>query len=204
MAHQYRYPPLPASQQPKEYEPFAQELENMTSKTFGGNGSISSGSPMTYRDDNGGLIGPFPVVTASKEVGAALMDVYKKFSSLGSIPNDAKEVAILVTGAKFDCAYEQYAHHHIALKQAGLSEEQTQAIRRREKPQGLSQAAGVTYECAKHLVEIPGPLPQKMYDEWVKVLGSKDNVLLCIHYVGIYSYLSILMNAADVPIPETD
>ena len=174
----------------------------MATKNFGGNGSIASGSQMTYRDANGGLIGPFPIITASKEVGEALMTAFKKFATLESIPNDAKEVAILTTGAKFDCAYEQYAHHHIALKQAGLSEEQIQAIRRKEKAKGLSEAAAVTYDCSRYLVETPGPLPQKLYDEWVKALGSKESVLLCIHYVGIYSYMSILMNAADAPIPE--
>ncbi|KAK4631237.1 hypothetical protein CLAFUW4_03001 [Fulvia fulva] len=202
MTHQYRYPPIPVSQQSGEYKPYAEQLETMAPKSFGGDGSISSGSAMTYRDANSGLIGPFPTIIASKEVGAAIMNVYKNFSTLEGIPNDVKEVAILTTGAKFDCAYEQYTHRLIAVKQAGLSEEQVQAIGRKQKPNGLSEAANVTYDCTKHLVDTPGPLPQSLYDQWVKVLGSKERVLLCIHYVGIYSYMSILMNAANAPVPE--
>lgn len=70
-----------------------------------------------------------------------------------------------------------------------------------KKPEGLSPAAATVYDASNHLVNKPGPLPQALYDTCVKELG-KEATLTMTHYVAMYCYMCVLMNAMDVPLPE--
>ncbi|KAF2159640.1 hypothetical protein M409DRAFT_29959 [Zasmidium cellare ATCC 36951] len=190
------YPPTPASQWPEEYKPYAEWVEERVAPTLGPNGQI-----LTYQNANGGLEGPFPVIVASKDVGQLITEAISKFGSLGDIPKDAKEVAILTVGAKFDAKFEQYAHYNIATKTAGLTHDQCVAMKAGKKPEGLSPAAAATYDASYHLVNKQGPLPQDLYDACVKELG-KEVTLLMTHYVAMYCYMCVLMNAMRVPLPD--
>lgn len=87
------YPPTPASQWPEEYKPYAEWTEEKVAPALGPNGQT-----LTYVNANGGLEGPFPVLIASKEVGQTISSAVEKFRTLGEIPKDAKEVAILTVG----------------------------------------------------------------------------------------------------------
>ncbi|CAK4032645.1 Hypothetical predicted protein [Lecanosticta acicola] len=198
MADQYypRFPPTLASQHPPETQSYAQRAEDNVFKAFGENGSL-----ITYQHPNGGLIGPFPIIIASKEIGESVLAAPQTLAKLSTIPDDAKEVAILVVGAKFDCAYEQYAHRNIATKKSLLTEQQCADIRAQRKPEGLSEAASVTYDAAFHLANQKGPLPTGVFKEWVKALGSKESMLVMTHYIGIYCHVCVLMNMADTPLP---
>ena len=191
-----RFPPTPVSQHPPPTKAFAEEADSKIGNTFGENGSI-----ITYRHENGGLIGPFPILIASKEAGQAFGNVIQSLGHLEEIPADAKEVAILTVGAKFNCAFEQYAHLNIATKKAGLTVDQCKATREGRKPEGLSKMAEVTYEAAHYLVNRSGPLPKDLFDKWVATMGSTGKVLHLTHYVGLYSHVCVLMNMADTPLP---
>lgn len=195
---QYRYPPTPTSALSDDLKPIGEYADNLVAKSFGENGST-----FTFALPNGALIGPFPVLIASKEIATHLWNALRSFSSLQSIPADAKEVAILVTGARFDAKFEQYAHRHIAIKTAGLTEEQCSKIGKSQKPEGLSEAASVAYDASFYLANERGPLPQNLYDRAVGILG-KEGLLQMTHYVGMYCYMCVLMNLAHAPVPSGD
>lgn len=88
-----RYPPTATSNWPGEYKPYAEWIDKEVTPALGANGEV-----LTYRQADGGLCGPFPVLIASKEVGKKVSEAARNFSTLASIPSDAKEVAILTTG----------------------------------------------------------------------------------------------------------
>ena len=89
----------------------------------------------------------------------------------------------------------------IATKVAGLTHEQCAATKAGKKPEGLSSAAAASYDASYHLANKPGPLPKDLYDRCVQELG-KEGTLLLTHYVAMYCYMCVLMNAMDVPLPE--
>lgn len=89
------YPPTPASQWSDEYRPHAEWVEERVAPVLGPNGQT-----FTYLNANGGLEGPFPVLIASKDVGQGISLALEKFRTLGDIPKDAKEVAILTVGCE--------------------------------------------------------------------------------------------------------
>lgn len=192
-----RFPPTPTAQLPQEYQEYSAPLNTICKRLFGENGST-----IIYKDQNGGLGGPFPILIASKEIGrdvnALLNTSFKKFPPLSL---EVKEVVILSAAGHHQAAYEMYAHGEIAKKRVGLSEEQIGAVCEGRKPEGLSEAAGVAFELAQYLVRVPGALPDELYMRAVEVLG-KESMLLVVHYVAIYSWFCMLMNVADVPKPE--
>jgi len=126
-------------------------------------------------------------------------------AALGDIPNlpsEAREVAILATGAHFGAAYEIYAHERVAVKTTDLSQAQVNEIKAGRKPEGLSAGANVAYDMAKALLHGREGLDGAMWERAVKELGGKDGAQAIAQYVGVYAYTCILLNACDVPVPE--
>ena len=63
----------------------------------------------TTRDD-GALLGPWGVFLHEPAVGQAHYDQIAAVTALKRLPEPAKQVAILVVGARYRAAYELYAH----------------------------------------------------------------------------------------------
>lgn len=191
-----RFPPIPHDQQPDDTKPYSQYFEDGLEDIFGPSGHL-----MKYRDENNAIIGPWPIIIASKQVGRQYMNIFDKLSTLGQIPEDAREVAILTVGARFEADYERYAHKLHGMKLAGLSQEQVDLLAIGKRPEGLSKAADLAYDASNHLANVPGPLPQHLFDACESTFG-RDGTLLLIHYTALYCYLCVLLNAGDVLLPK--
>ncbi len=63
----------------------------------------------TARED-GALLGPWGVFLHEPAVGQAHYDLIGAITAMKRLPPSAKQVAILVVGARFKAAYELYAH----------------------------------------------------------------------------------------------
>jgi 4-carboxymuconolactone decarboxylase len=61
--------------------------------------------------DNGALLGPWNPWLHEPKFGKPIWELTKALSFSPSLPKPVREVAILVTGAKFRSAYEIYAHY---------------------------------------------------------------------------------------------
>ncbi|KAI5368316.1 hypothetical protein Slin14017_G033520 [Septoria linicola] len=191
-----RFPPVPHDQQPDDTKPYSQYFEDGIEELFGPSGQL-----MKYRDENNAIIGPWPIIIASKQVGRQLMSIFEHLPSLGKIPEDVKEIAILIVGARFEADYERYGHKLHGMKRAGLTQEQVDLLAVGKRPAGLSEAANLAYDATHHLAYIPGPLPQHLFDACERSFG-RDGTLLLVHYTALYCYMCVLMNAADVPLPK--
>lgn len=82
-----------------------------------------------------------------------------------------------------------------------ISQEQADTIKKGEKPEGLDEASEVAYDVASELVNKTGPLSEGLYGRARSVLGE-EGCLALIHFVGFYCYVSVFLNACDVPVPE--
>jgi hypothetical protein len=70
--------------------------------------------------DNGALMGPWNPWLHEPRIGKAIWELTKAMSMEATLPDGPRQVAILVTGAHFDAAYELYAHIAVA-KRDGMT-----------------------------------------------------------------------------------
>src|ERR1700709_689381 len=63
---------------------------------------------------DGALVGPFAPMLHFPQFGQPAWSYTKALIENSKLPKAAHEVAILVTGARFNSRYELYAHEHVA------------------------------------------------------------------------------------------
>ena len=189
-----RLPPKPREQLDPEQQEMHDLYAKATHTVFG-----AAGANFVFEEADGAFNGPLPFFAHLPSAGRAL---FAQMSAIGKlpIPKDAREVAILTTGAHFKAGYETYSHIPQAVG-AGLSQQQAEALAVGKRPDGLTDEGNAAYDLADYLCGTPGPLPQDIWDQAVKVLG-KDTVVGLLHYIGFYAYTSIGLNAVDAAVPE--
>jgi 4-carboxymuconolactone decarboxylase len=153
----------------------------------------------TAINEAGQLIGPWNPWLQFPKFGGPVWELVKALSIAPGLPRPIREVAILVTGAKFDSAYELYAHV-LAAELRGLPDEKISTIVAGQRPADLTEEEGVAYDVASNLVS-GGVLPALTYKRAVSLFG-KDGTAELIYLVGLYCAVSVTLNGFDVPLPE--
>lgn len=151
--------------------------------------------------EDGALMGPWNPWIHEPVIGKAIWDLTKALSMEASLPENARQVAILVTGCHFCAAYEIYAHVAIAEKE-GMSAERLSTLHAKVKPNDLSAEESVAYDVA-HALVTGGTLPRPTYDLAVATFGQHGTNEL-IYLVGFYCLVSMTLNGFNVPVPERD
>jgi alkylhydroperoxidase family enzyme len=151
--------------------------------------------------DGGELIGPWNPWLHFPKFGKPVWELVKALSTSPSLPRPVREVAILVTGAKFKSAYEIYAHVLVA-ELRGIADEKIATIVAGQRPVDLTREEAVAYDIASALVS-GGVLPQLTYQQAVALFGEGGTAEL-ISLVGLYCMVSVTLNGYDVPLPELD
>jgi alkylhydroperoxidase family enzyme len=149
----------------------------------------------------GALVGPWNPWLHSPKLGKAVWDLTKALAMGATLPPKVREIAILVTGAHFDSAYEIYAHVAIAEKQ-GMDETRLATLVSGSRPSDLTAEEGVAYDVTFSLVN-GGVLPEPIYRLAVKTFGQ-DGASELIFLVGFYCMVSTTLNGFNVPVPERE
>lgn len=149
--------------------------------------------------DDGTLLGPWNPMLHYQPMGKAMWEMIKSISFSATLPKPVREVAILVTGAKFDAAYELYAHVRVA-DMVGLSDDKIATIAAGERPSDLTREEAVAYDTAAALMS-GATLPEPTYKMAVSTFGE-NGAAEFIYLVGVYALVSVTLNGFDVPIPE--
>jgi len=149
--------------------------------------------------DDGALMGPWNPMIHTPAIGGPVWDLIKSISFNAKLPKPVREVAILVTGASFDAAYELYAHVRVA-DLVGLSDEKIATIAAGQRPNDLTKEEGVAYDVAAAL-NGGGTLPEPTYNEAVSTFGQEQTNEL-IYLISVYSCVSVILNGFDVVVPE--
>ena len=153
----------------------------------------------TARDD-GDLLGPWGVFLHEPSVGQAHYDQIAAVTALKRLPEPAKQVAILVVGARYRAAYELYAHAATAASE-GMDAAKVASIAAGERPTDLSLDEAIAYDMASALLAggvLPGATYRAARDRFGQ--GGLNELVL---WVGMYAQVSITLNAFDVRSEES-
>ncbi len=152
----------------------------------------------TMRDD-GALLGPWGIFLHEPEVGQAHYDQIAAVTAMKRLPEVAKQVAILVIGARYRAAYELYAHAATALE-GGMDAGKVATIGAGERPADLSAEEAAAYDVASAL-GAGGVLSGATYRAALDLFGQGGLNELVL-WIGMYAQVSITLNAFDVPSEE--
>jgi alkylhydroperoxidase family enzyme len=150
---------------------------------------------------DGALVGPFPPMLRFPQFGTSAWQYTKALIEHATLPKPVREVAILVTGARFNSRYELYAHEHVA-ESAGLSAAKISAIAAGQRPADLSPDEAAAYDVAAALgggMQLPGSTYKAAMDKFGEA-GTGELVYL----IGCYAIVSILLNAFDMSVPGSE
>ena len=160
------------------------------------------GDRFRWKDESGALIGPLSPLLYHPRLARLYLQFASELGRLSALPEHAREVAILATGSVFDSRYELYAHERLAAAK-GVSEAQIESVKVGKKPTGenaLDEHCELAFDVALELTEKRGVLGQESWERATRAFG-REGVLVLIHYVALYSYTCILLNAVDEPVP---
>jgi len=124
-----------------EQRPVYEDMRTGIEKNFQGFSTIAKG---------GALMGPWNPWLHEPKFGKPIWELTKALSFSPSLPKPVREVAILVTGAKFRAAYEIYAHVMLA-ERRGLSDEKLATIVAGQRPNDLARDEAIAYDVASAL-----------------------------------------------------
>ena len=147
----------------------------------------------------GGVRGPFDALLRSPELADRLQKVgaYVRFES--SLPAPLSELAILVTARHWGAQYEWWAHRRLAEK-AGLAPAIADAIAEGRRPGALQADEAAVYDFCRELHETKN-VSDAAWNVALARFGERG-VIDLIGTCGYYGAVSMVLNAARVPLPE--
>jgi 4-carboxymuconolactone decarboxylase len=187
-----RLPLIAPAELSPEQRPVYEDMRAGIEKNFQGFKTIAG---------NGALMGPWNPWLHEPKFGKPIWDLTLALSVSPSLPRNAREVAIIVTGTTFHSAYELYAHV-IAAERRGLSDDKLAVIAAGHRPTDLTREEAAAYDVASALLN-HGTLPEIVYRRAVDEFGQHGAAEL-IYLVGLYCLVSVTLNGFNVPVPESE
>lgn len=164
-------------------------------------GIASNFNAFKVEREDGALMGPWNPWLHEPAIGKAIWDLTLAMTANATLPDSIRQVVILVVGARFDAAYEIYAHIAVAEKE-GMTPERLATLVADLKPADLSKEESVAFDLAYALVR-GGTLPEPIYRLAVQTFGQHGTNEM-IYLVGLYSLVSTTLNGFNVPVPERE
>jgi 4-carboxymuconolactone decarboxylase len=165
------------------------------------NGIASNFNAFKVEREDGALIGPWNPWLHEPAIGKAIWELTLAMTANATLRDNIRQIAILVVGARFDAAYEIYAHIAVAEREA-MKSKRLATLVADLKPNDLAPDESVAYDLAYKLVR-GGTLPEPIYRLAVDTFGQRGTNEL-IYLVGLYSLISTTLNGFNVPVPERE
>ena len=151
--------------------------------------------------EDGALMGPWNPWLHEPAIGKAIWDLTLAMTAGATLNDDVRQIAILAVGARFGSAYEIYAHIAVA-EHEGMKPERLATLVADLKPADLSPQESIAFDVAYALAR-GGVLPEPLYRLAVDTFGQHGANEL-FYLVGLYSLVSVTLNAFNVPVPERE
>jgi 4-carboxymuconolactone decarboxylase len=110
---------------------------------------------------DGALMGPWNPRLHEPGIGKAIWDLTLAMTANATLTDNIRQIVILVVGARFDAAYEIYAHVAVAERE-GMRPNRLATLVADLKPTDLSEDESVAFDVAYNLVR-GGTLPEPLY-----------------------------------------
>jgi alkylhydroperoxidase family enzyme len=192
MDHAMRLPAIAPQDLSTEQKPL---YENMRA------GIAGNFNAFKVEREDGALLGPWNPWLHEPVIGKAIWDLTLAMTAQASLPDNVRQIAILAVGARFDAAYEIYAHIAVAERE-GMPQRRLATLVADLKPDDLSPEESVAFDVAYALVR-GSVLPEPLYALAVQTFGQHGANEL-FYLVGLYSLVSVTLNAFNVPVPERE
>src|SRR5271154_862205 len=111
--------------------------------------------------DDGALMGPWNPWLHEPGIGKAIWDLTLAMTANATLADNVRQIVILVVGARFDAAYEIYAHIAVAEKE-GMKRERLAPLVADLKPTDLTLDENIAFGIAGALIRV-GTLPEPLY-----------------------------------------
>jgi 4-carboxymuconolactone decarboxylase len=146
-----------------------------------------------------GLRGPFNALVRSPVLCDLVQRVgaYVRFGT--SLPAPLNELAICMAGRKWGAQYEFYAHRRLGID-AGLNPSILDAVAAGQRPGEMGGDETIVYEFVTDLLST-GQVSDPRYDAALTRFGERG-IMDLVGAVGYYSLVSMVLNVAQVPLPE--
>ena len=146
-----------------------------------------------------GVRGPFHALLRSPELCDLVQRVgaYVRYGT--SLPHSLNELAICMAGRKWTAQYEFYAHRRLAIE-AGLKPAICDAVATGARPSGMQADEAEVYDFCSELLGT-GRVSDASYQRVIDRFGERG-VMDLVGAVGYYSLVSMVLNVAQVPLPE--
>jgi 4-carboxymuconolactone decarboxylase len=187
-----RLPLIPPAELTPDQKPLYDEMRK---------GIASNFNAFKVEREDGALMGPWNPWLHEPRIGKAIWDLTLAMTAEASLPDNIRQIAILVVGARFDAAYEMYAHIAVAERE-GMSAERLATLVSDIKPVDFTPEESVAYDFSYALIR-GGVLPEPIYSLAVKTFGQHGTNEL-IYLVGLYAMVSTTLNGFNVPVPERE
>ena len=145
------------------------------------------------------LVGPFNVVLASPDLGAAFVQFQGAEEKMTSLSERVRQVVILTVGSVWKAPYELYAHSAVA-RAAGLPEEAIHSLARGDIATVLTEEEMVAQQFTKQLA-LERTVSQEQFDQARNAFGVQGIVDM-VFLTGCYETVCSLLNTFAVPVPE--
>ncbi|MFG1648212.1 carboxymuconolactone decarboxylase family protein [Amycolatopsis sp. NPDC049252] len=149
-------------------------------------------------DAAGRLAGPFNAMLVAPPAGQALQALGAAIRYSTTLGDRIRELAILAVAARWDSAFEWYAHEPHALA-AGLTEAQVEAVRRGEIPALADKTERAALRFVSALLR-EEDVDDVTYAEIVPIIGNRMAVELTT-LVGYYATLALQLRVFRVADP---
>jgi len=181
---------------PNELSPEQKDLYDNMRK-----GIASNFNAFQVEREDGALMGPWNPWLHEPAIGKAIWDLTLAMTANAVLKDNVRQIAILVVGARYNAAYELYAHVAVAEKE-GMSAARLAALVAGLKPVDLSPEENVAFDFS-YALSRGGTLPEPLYRLAVDTFGQHGTNEL-IYLVGLYALVSTTLNGFNVPVPERE
>ena len=164
-------------------------------------GIASNFNAFKVEREDGALMGPWNPWLHEPAIGKAIWDLTLAMTANATLADNVRQIVILVVGARFDAAYEIYAHVAVA-EHEGMRHDRLATLVADLKPADLLEEEAVAFDVAYKLVR-GGTLPEPLYRLAVDTFGQQGTNEM-IYLVGLYSLVSMTLNGFNVPVPERE
>lgn len=145
----------------------------------------------------GRLVGPLRAVIHSPDLAARWSKIGEFLRYSTCLPPKLNELAIIVTGRRWNSQLE-FLIHAEAARAAGLDSACIEAIRLGQPPSFAEVAEAEIYEFTRHLQE-SGLVPDDVHSAVKQRWGAKGVVELTA-VIGYYTMVSMMLNAQEIPL----
>lgn len=158
----------------------------------------TSAGPGAFLTPEGGMRGPFHPLIHAPVMGNVVQRLGECIRYEGALSDRQREIAILVSAARWRADYEWWAHARIA-RGCGVSDEIIEALRERRQPEFEQPSEAIVHDVARSALD-HGSVPDLLYERAVETLGA-ERVVEIVILVGYYTLISLALNVFEVPLP---